>query len=134
MKEYSEVKHIKVEEFFKNTNKDYFVYLYFTYCPHCNLIKEYMIDYASKNKDIEINFICMDEDKDAELFKNIENKDNLSHADLVKSYVSASIGKDKLEEVGYYYVPSLYHVVDHKIENIYVGEFIIKPYLINFKK
>ena len=134
MLDYNDFIHIKVADFFKEKEKEYFVYLYFTYCPHCNAIKEEVLEFIQAHPNYKFYLINMDGDKDSQLFKDIENDDNLSRNVFIKQYVSDSIGESELKNVGYYYVPSLYEIYDHKIKNVFVTEIPIKGLLNELKK
>jgi thiol-disulfide isomerase/thioredoxin len=129
MLNYKDLKHIEVKDFFNQKEKEYYVYLYFTYCPHCNAIREYVLGFAKNNPDLHINFICMDGEKDADLFADTEMLPNESREKFISRYVKESIGKDKIDEVNYYFVPSLYKIKDGKVVEIKVAEDEIMDYL-----
>ena len=126
---YENMEHIDVKDFFNQEEKEYFVYLYFTYCPHCNLIKERFLKFADKRKGLNIKFICMDGERDADLFFNTERRDDESRDEFIARYVKESIGKDRVNEVNYYFVPALYKIKDGKVEDIKVAEDDISDYL-----
>ncbi len=122
MIDYENLEHIDVKDFFLQEEDEYFVYLYFTYCPHCNLIKERFLKFASDRTELNIKFICMDGENDADLFFNTQRRDDESRDEFINRYIKESIGKDKVSEVNYYFVPSLYKIKDGKVIDIKVGE------------
>lgn len=134
MKNYENYEHILVKDMLKQKDRDYYVFLYFTYCPHCNKIKSEFFDFIDSHKDKKFYLVQMDGEKDAHYFKDVENTEGVPRDEFIKSYVDASIGKGELKDIGYYYVPCLYHIVDGKVADMHVAEFDIHDYLQEISK
>lgn len=130
---YKKLKNIRVKDFFLQGD-DYYVFLYFTYCPHCLKIEKTVTDFVNNHPNLKFYFIKMDDDRDANYFKQTENYNNLPQDEFIKSYILDSLNKDNLDEVNYYYVPALYHIKEHKVVGIYVTEEPILNYLKSLDK
>ena len=132
MIDYENMEHIDVKDFFHQDEDEYYVYLYFTYCPHCNLIKERFLKFADERPDLNIKFVCMDGENDADLFFNTQRKEDESRDEFINRYIKESIGKDRVSEVNYYFVPALYKIKGGKVVDIKVAEDDILDYLDTF--
>ena len=93
---------IKWEQLFEPKDKFYYAYIYSTTCPHCNDIKQEVINKSINNEE-SIYFI--------EYTKDIP----------VGTNISDYIGQSNYINVGLIGVPTLMEISDHVITNIFVG-------------
>lgn len=114
-------------ELFMQKEDLYYVFAYYTYCPHCNAVKREVFNYANQCKN-PVYFLKMDMDKGAELFKDVEPNQE-SKVDFINRYIKESIGANKVSDIGFYFVPTLFVIQNHILINMVILEDNISSFL-----
>lgn len=108
--DYAQMNHIEWVDLLNQQECDYITYIYSETCGHCREIKNEILYFASSYQDPTYFVIYVKE------IPLIDDKEQV-------------IDKDKIEEIGILGTPTLFHVVNHKINENIVGSKDIKNYI-----
>lgn len=122
-----EQNYITPRELLNQKEDEYYVFAYYTYCPHCNAVKAEVFNFAKKDL-VKTYFMKMDMDFGAELFKNVEPNGE-SKLEFIERYIRESIGKKSLNEIGFYFVPTLFVIKNKTLVNMVILEDKISSFL-----
>jgi glutaredoxin len=118
---------ITPNELLSKSEDVYYVFAYYTYCPHCNAVKKEVFEFASKNL-IKTYFMKMDMDRGAELFKDVEPNGE-SKIEFIERYIHDSIGMKDIKDIGFYFVPTLFVIKNNVLANMVILEDKISSFL-----
>ncbi len=113
--DYAQMNHIEWVDLFHQQECDYFTYIYSETCGYCHEIKNEILYFAS-NYQNPTYFVIYDKE-----IPLIDDKEQV-------------IDKDKIEDIGILGTPTLFHVVNHKINENIVGSKDIKNYITKLLK
>ena len=122
--------YIETKDILKQIENEYFVYVYWTTCPHCLVLVSTILRYLdNKNAKCKLYLLDFTGEKDDLLFNDTVMKAKESMMDFIKRYEKSSIGARNVKDISYYFVPMLLHIKDGTIIRSVVLEDRIMEYL-----
>jgi len=128
-KKYRDVYLNSVDEILVQDEKEYFVFVYWTICPHCIAAISDVKNYLDGNNPTKLYLLNFTNEDGLEKLKDTENIQNLDKRSFVEEYSKDSVGAKKLSDINYYYVPMLLHIKDKAVYRCVVLEDNIGRYL-----
>lgn len=125
---------IETKDILRQKEDEYFVFVYWTNCPHCLAIVNKVSKYIESNPKIKLYLLDFTGEQDCILFKDTTKKEGETNNDFITRYSLDSIGAKTVKDINYYFVPMLLHIKSGKVYNCIVLEDKIEDYLNNYEK
>ncbi len=126
--------YIETKNILRLPEKEYFVFVYWTNCPHCLVIVSNISRYLEKPRNIKLYLLDFTGERDVFLFKNTEYLKGEDQDAFIDRYSKDSIGAKNVKDINYYYVPMLLHIKNGSVYNCIVLEDNIVSYLKKYEE
>ena len=126
--------YIETKDILRKLEEEYFVFVYWTICPHCLALVSDINRYLSKERKVKLYLLDFTKEKDAILFKNTEQYKDEDKMTFIERYSKDSIGAKEVKDINYYYVPMLLHIKNGAVYNCIVLEDKISNYLKGYEE
>ncbi len=126
--------YIETKNILRLPEKEYFVFVYWTNCPHCLVIVSNISRYLEKPRNIKLYLLDFTGERDVFLFKNTEYLKGEDQDAFIDRYSKDSIGAKNVKDINYYYVPMLLHIKNGFVYNCIVLEDNIVSYLKKYEE
>jgi len=126
--------YIETKNILRLPEKEYFVFVYWTNCPHCLVIVSNISRYLEKPRNIKLYLLDFTGERDVFLFKNTEYLKGEDQDAFIDRYSKDSIGAKNVKDINYYYVPMLLHIKNGSVYNCMVLEDNIVSYLKKYEE